>query len=80
MIQKLPEIDDPISATDGGGAWDAYVWVEDADASFATFVDRDVRVEYEPEDFPSYGMREVAVAGPNGNLIAFGSDLSHRLL
>lgn len=76
VILMLKEsLSDPIPVSAQGGAWDAYVWVEDADALFEEFAELTVTVEYPPQDFPDYKMREFAIADPDDNVIAFGSDL-----
>ena len=53
--------------------WRAYVHVDDVDALAAELREKSVRFSG-PAD-KVYGMREVEVADPSGNLIAFGQDL-----
>jgi catechol 2,3-dioxygenase-like lactoylglutathione lyase family enzyme len=57
---------------DQGGAWDAYVWVEDADALFAEYKEAGAVIEYEPCIQKDYDMKEFAVRDPDGHVIAFG--------
>jgi catechol 2,3-dioxygenase-like lactoylglutathione lyase family enzyme len=53
---------------------DAYVTVDDVDATYARH--RDARVEiHRPIDDSPYGMRDYCIATPDGHRIAFGSPL-----
>ena len=54
-----------------GESWDAYVWVEDADALHAEFTARGADIVHPPVDRPYYGNREFAVRDPDGHIIAF---------
>ncbi len=54
-----------------GETWDAYVWVDDADALFEEVQAKGAVVIYPPTDRPFYGNREFAIADPDGYLIAF---------
>ena len=53
---------------------DAYIRVPDADAVCADFETRGAQILRPPCDQP-YGMRDFAVAGPEGYCLAFGSEL-----
>jgi predicted enzyme related to lactoylglutathione lyase len=54
-------------------AWDAYVWVDNADALYAEFKSRGVTIAREICDQP-YGCRDFDVADCNGYRLAFGHD------
>ena len=54
-----------------GESWDAYVWVEDADALHAEFAARGAAIVHPPVDREYYGNREFAVRDPDGHIIAF---------
>lgn len=54
--------------------WDAYFWVEDADASCGEFKDKGVKVVRELCDQP-YGNRDFDIEDCNGYRLCFGSDL-----
>jgi predicted enzyme related to lactoylglutathione lyase len=54
-------------------AWDAYVWVDDADALYAEFKSRGVRIAREICDQP-YGCRDFDVEDCNGYRLGFGHD------
>jgi predicted enzyme related to lactoylglutathione lyase len=54
-----------------GGAWDAYIWVDDADALNAEFKSRGVKI---PRDIcdQEYGCRDFEVEDCNGYRLCFG--------
>ncbi len=54
--------------------WDAYLWVNDANAFFGELRDAGACVKYEPRE-TYYGVREFAVIDPDGYVIAFGEEL-----
>ena len=56
-----------------GEAWDAYVWVEDADGLHAEFKSKGVRITRALCDQP-YGCRDFDVEDCNGYRLCFGSD------
>jgi uncharacterized glyoxalase superfamily protein PhnB len=58
-----------------GGAWDAYVWVEDADALHAEFVSKGATIARDLCD-QMYGCRDFDVLDCNGYRLCFGQDLS----
>ncbi len=55
-------------------SWDAYFWIEDADALFKEFSEKDVIVEYPPEHKEAYGCYEFAIKDPDGYTLAFGQE------
>ena len=63
----------PNAAQDG--RFDAYFWVNDADALFEELKGRGADIVCAPEDQP-YQMREFQVRDPDGHLLAFGHDIS----
>lgn len=65
----------PNSAVDPeGGVWDAYVWVEHADALHAEFKSKGVTIAREICDQP-YGCRDFDVLDCNGYRLCFGQDI-----
>lgn len=54
-----------------GEAWDAYIWVDDADALHAEFASRGVTIVRAPCDQP-YGCRDFEVEDCNGYRLCFG--------
>ena len=63
----------PNAKARGDDSWDAYVWVEDADALFAEVSRRGARIAYPVCLQEEYGNREFAVTDLDGYRIAFGS-------
>jgi predicted enzyme related to lactoylglutathione lyase len=57
-----------------GGAWDAYVWVENVDALHGEFTARGVNIARAICD-QSYGCRDFEVEDCNGYRLCFGQDL-----
>ena len=66
----------PNSAADReGGAWDAYIWVADADALHAEFVAKGATIARGLCD-QDYGCRDFDVLDLNGYRLCFGQNLS----
>jgi predicted enzyme related to lactoylglutathione lyase len=59
-----------------GGAWDAYIWIDNADALHAEFTSRGVKIVREICDQP-YGCRDFDVEDCNGYRLCFGQDLQN---
>jgi predicted enzyme related to lactoylglutathione lyase len=57
-----------------GEAWDAYIWVEDADTLHAEYESRGVRITRYLCDQP-YGCRDFDVEDCNGYRLCFGQDI-----
>ena len=57
-----------------GGAWDAYVWIDNADALHAEFRSKGVTIARDLCDQP-YGCRDFEVDDCNGYRLCFGQDL-----
>jgi len=79
VIVMLSQVQDPAvirpnATVQDDEPWDAYVWVNDADALFAEVKPRGAIIAYEPMLKEGYGNREFAVRDLDGYLIAFGSD------
>lgn len=55
-----------------GGYWDAYVWINDADALFTDYKEKGAIVDYEPCIRPEYDMKEFGVRDSDGHVIGFG--------
>ena len=56
------------------GGWDAYVWIDDADALYEEFRQKDVTIA-EPIGNQEYGCREFTIRDCNGYSIGFGQNL-----
>ena len=57
-----------------GGAWDAYIWINNADAIWSEFKGKGVKIVREICD-QSYGCRDFEVEDCNGYRLCFGQDL-----
>jgi len=57
-----------------GGAWDAYVWVDDADALHAEYQAKGVTIARVPCD-QEYGCRDFEIDDLNGYRLCFGHTL-----
>ena len=57
-----------------GGAWDAYVWIDNADALHAEFRSKGVTIARDLCNQP-YGCRDFEVDDCNGYRLCFGQDL-----
>ena len=57
-----------------GGAWDAYIWIDDADALHAEYKARGVRIVRPPFDQP-YGCRDFEIDDCNGYRLCFGENI-----
>ena len=57
-----------------GEAWDAYIWIDDADALLAEYRGRGVKIVRDICD-QEYGCRDFEVEDSNGYRLCFGQDL-----
>jgi len=60
-------------AVEGDDCWDAYVWVDDADALCAEFQGKGARIARPICDQP-YNCRDFDIVDPNGYRLCFGHD------
>lgn len=73
FIFMLKQAGESISPNpNGDGHWDAYVWINDADAFYAHCKANEGIIEYDPCIQKEYDMKEFAVRDPDGYIIAFG--------
>jgi len=59
-----------------GECWDAYVWVDDADALLAEFKTKGVKIARDICEQP-YGNRDFDIEDCNGYRLCFGHDITH---
>jgi catechol 2,3-dioxygenase-like lactoylglutathione lyase family enzyme len=57
-----------------GGTWDAFFWVDDAEALCAELRGRGAEVVYGPVVQTEYDMKEFAVRDPEGYVLGFGQE------
>jgi predicted enzyme related to lactoylglutathione lyase len=60
-----------------GEAWDAYIWIDQADELSAEFKSRGVTIARDVCDQP-YGCRDFDIVDCNGYRLCFGQDLSSK--
>lgn len=72
QVEK-PGLARPNHVAEGGDAWDAYVWVDDADALLAEYRAKGVKITRDICDQP-YGCRDFDVEDINGYRLCFGHD------
>lgn len=68
-----PELIRPNEAQ--GGSWDAFFWVDDAEALHDELANRGATVVYGPILQEAYRMREFAVRDRSGHVLGFGQAL-----
>ena len=79
IVIMLSQLDNPRSvrpnrlADPNSGAWDAYVWVDDADKLCAEFKTKGVKVTRGICDQP-HGCRDFDIEDCNGYRLCFGHD------
>ena len=75
MLRQEPGAKRPNHLADAeGDAWDAYVWIEDADALHGEYQSKGVKITRPICDQP-YGCRDFDIEDINGYRICFGHDL-----
>jgi len=61
-----------------GGTWDAFFWIDDAEALHAELAARGAEVVYGPLLQEAYQMQEFAVRDRDGHVLGFGQALAPR--
>jgi len=62
-----------------GGTWDAFFWVNDAEALYAEFQAQGVEITYGPLIQEAYGMKEFALRDGDGHVLGFGQALESEV-
>lgn len=57
-----------------GGCWDAYIWIDDADALYEEFKSKGVKIARDICDQP-YNCRDFDIEDSNGYRLCFGQDM-----
>ena len=55
--------------------WDAYFWCQELDEYFLQLKEQGTTLIHEIEERAYYGVRELAVADPDGHMIVFAENL-----
>jgi predicted enzyme related to lactoylglutathione lyase len=75
MLRQVPGAMRPNRIADPEGeAWDAYIWVEDADSLYNEFTSRSVKIARAICDQP-YGNRDFDIEDCNGYRLCFGHNI-----
>jgi uncharacterized glyoxalase superfamily protein PhnB len=75
VMLRLVSADDEIVPNERqGGTWDAFFWVDDAQALFDELTSRGAAVVYAPVIRDEYRMKEFAVRDRDGYVLGFGQD------
>lgn len=69
----LSQVEDPDAIRPRGSIWDAYMWVDDADALFKEFEAQKATIAM--LDLKHYGVKEGVIRDPDGYEIAFGQEM-----
>lgn len=72
MLKQANKESDVSPNAPKGGYWDAYIWINNADALFTEFQNNGATFEYEICIQQEYDMKEFAIQDPDGYVIAFG--------
>ena len=76
MLRRVadPELIVPIEKQ--GGTWDAFLWVNDAEALLSEFKSKGADVVYGPLIQEAYRMNEFAIRDSDGHVLGFGQALA----
>ena len=74
MFRLVDDASRIVSNEKQGGTWDAFFWVDDAEALCAEFRARGAAIVYGPVVQADYDMKEFAVRDPDGYVLGFGQE------
>jgi len=75
MLRRVDEPDRIRPSETQGGTWDAFFWIDDAQALHAELANRGADVIYGPTMQDSYRMLEFAVRDRDGHVLGFGQTM-----
>ena len=78
MLKQVKNSDNIQPNRTRGGYWDAYIWVQDAEALYAEFAANGAEFAYGLTIQHEYNNKEFAVYDPDGYYIAFGQGLEEE--
>ncbi len=78
MLKQVKNSDNIQPNRTRGGYWDAYIWVQDAEALYAEFAANGAEFAYGLTIQDEYNNKEFAVYDPDGYFIAFGQGLEEE--
>jgi len=76
MLRRVAAPDLIVPIEKQGGTWDAFFWVNDADALHAELQAKGAEIVYGPLIQDTYNMREFAIRDCDGHVLGFGQPLS----
>jgi catechol 2,3-dioxygenase-like lactoylglutathione lyase family enzyme len=74
MLKRVPDASRIVPNEAQGGTWDAFFWVNDADALCAELKAHSAQIVYGPIIQTEYHMKEFAVRDLDGYVLGFGQD------
>lgn len=75
MLRRVAQPELIVPSEKQGGTWDAFFWVDDAQALHAELSAKGVEVVYGPLLQESYHMQEFAIRDRDGHVLGFGQAL-----
>jgi predicted enzyme related to lactoylglutathione lyase len=79
MLRKVSEPDRIVPNERQGGSWDAFFWIDDAQALHKELLEKGADVVYGPLVQESYHMMEFAVRDCDGHVLGFGQALPNEI-
>lgn len=78
MLRRVDDSSVVVPNEKQGGTWDAFFWVNDADALHSELSSKGADIAYGPLIQESYRMREFAVRDSDGHVLGFGQALDDQ--
>lgn len=75
MLRRVSQPELIVPSEKQGGTWDAFFWVDDAQALHAELSAKGVEIVYGPLIQEAYHMKEFAVRDHDGHVLGFGQAL-----
>jgi len=79
MLRRVSQPELIVPNEKQGGTWDAFFWVNDAQALHTEFIAKSVDVVYGPLIQEAYQMKEFAIRDGDGHVLGFGQALAHKV-
>lgn len=76
MLRRVPAPDRIRPSEAQGGTWDAFFWVDSAEALHAELAGRGATIVYGPLVQEAYRMTEFAVRDEDGHVLGFGTPMT----
>ena len=78
MLRRVDNSASVVPNEKQGGTWDAFFWVNDADALHSELSSKGADIAYGPLIQESYRMREFAVRDSDGHVLGFGQAIDDQ--